>query len=323
MKRLRLVCLAIGVLARYQPLSFAQILPAQTVAGDAGGSNSAHPVITIAGLCHNSGDSSTANASCKTIITQAEFDKVVNAIQPGMSPHVRHEFALRYADALILAKKAESLGLDKGPEYEEQMKVARIQVLSQDLTKLLQETASHISEEDIESYFRQHLPKFEKANVDRLYVPKNRQPKAPTSGAAASDVGRAKYLKESEEAMRAEADRLHARAAAGEDFAKLQVDAYKAAGMTTSAPNTSLQIRRASLPRTQVSVMDLKPGEVSPVFTDPNGFFIYRMTAKESLSLDQTREEIRANLRIERMESEMRRIHESTTLTIDEGSFSR
>src|SRR5581483_4552551 len=38
------------------------------------------PVITIQGFC----DKSKAAADCKTVITRAEFEKIVNALQPNM-----------------------------------------------------------------------------------------------------------------------------------------------------------------------------------------------------------------------------------------------
>src|SRR5579862_8816923 len=74
-------------------------------------SESNEPVITIAGLCNDSG-SQVISPKCKTVVTQAQFEKVVNAVQPGMTKRGRKEFAERYADALVLAKKAEELGLD-------------------------------------------------------------------------------------------------------------------------------------------------------------------------------------------------------------------
>jgi parvulin-like peptidyl-prolyl isomerase len=47
------------------------------------------------------------------------------------------------------------------------------------------------------------------------------------------------------------------------------------------------------LPASQVSVMDLKPGEVSAVLSDPNGYYIYKLRSKDMLSLNQARDEIK------------------------------
>jgi PPIC-type PPIASE domain len=279
------------------------------------------PLITITGLCDDVLANKSAASECKTVITRAQFEEVIEAIQPKMSPHARREFALTYADALVMTKKAEQMGLDKGENYEEQMKLARIQILSQKLKKVIQENASQISEKEIEDYYQNNMARFEKVEVDRVYVPKTQQTSA--SDVKLSDADRQKRSQESEQRMKEQADNLRVRAVAGEEFTKLQADAYQVAGIKSAAPNTSMGIRRASLSPTQVSVMDLKPGEVSPVLEDPNGYVIYRVKVKNTLPIDHAREEIKATLRSLRIQDEMRNIEDSATSTLDESYFAR
>jgi hypothetical protein len=50
---------------------------------------------------------------------------------------------------------------------------------------------------------------------------------------------------------------------------------------------------------------------------------IYRVKTKDTLSLDQAREEIKATLRSQRMQDEMRDIQDSATPALDESYFSR
>jgi hypothetical protein len=279
------------------------------------------PVIMINGLCDDAPANKTTASKCKIIITRAEFERVIDAVQPGMPKRVRREFALDYVDFLRMAKKAEQMGLDKGSNYEEQIRLARIKVLSQDLKRAVQAETSQISERDIEEYYYDNATKFEKAVIDRIYIPKTQQQSFVSD--KLSGVDRQERLQESEQVMKEAADNIHARAVAGEEFMKLQVHAYQVAGMKTSAPPTSLAIRRISLPANQGSVMDLKPGDVSPVLVDPNGYFVYRIESKDSLPLDQVREEIRATLRSQRMQDEMLSIQNSATPTLDESYFGR
>jgi len=278
------------------------------------------PVLTINGLCENSPAGKPEAFSCKTVITQAQFEKVIDAVQPNMPVRVRREFALRYANALVMTKRAEQMGLDHGANYEEQMKLARIQVLSKELNKAIQENISHISDKEIEDYYNHNAARFEKAEMDRIYVPKSRQPPA-ASDERSSDPGRQERSQGSERIMKEEADNLYVRAVGGEEFTKLQADAYQVAGIKSAVPNTSISIRRISLPVNQVSVMDLKPGEVSPVLADPSGYVIYKVKAKNTLPMDQAEEEIKATLRSQHMEEEMRGIQESATPTLDENYF--
>jgi hypothetical protein len=279
------------------------------------------PVITINGLCANSPADKTAAASnCKTVITRAQFEKVIEAVQPSMPARGRREFALAYADALVMTRRAEQMRLDQGAKYEEQMKLARIQVLSKELKKALQERVSKISDKDIEDYYNDNRARFENAEMDRIYVPKTRQP-STASDKRLGDTDGPERSQESDEIIKEEADKLYARAVAGEQFTKLQADAYEFAGIKSVAPNTSIRIRRASLPASQVSVMDLRPGEVSSVLADANGYVIFKVKSKDTLPLDQAQEEIRALLRTQRMQDEMHGILDGATPTLDESYF--
>src|SRR5690348_3445548 len=76
------------------------------------------PVITIQGFCENK-----AAADCKTVITRAEFEKVVNAIQPNMPKQQQKAMATQYVAALLLAQRAHDAGLDQGPNFDEQMQL--------------------------------------------------------------------------------------------------------------------------------------------------------------------------------------------------------
>jgi hypothetical protein len=185
------------------------------------------PVITINGLCENPPADKSSADSCKTVITRAEFEKVVDAVQPAMPSRVRGQFAKNYARALVMAQKAEQMGLDKGPAFDERMQIMRINVLSQAFNKSIQDKASQVSDQDIQDYYQKNTSKFEEANLERVYIPKTQQ--APPDSKT-SAVDQQKRATESEPAMKAEADKLHTRAVAGEDFSKLEADAYQAAG---------------------------------------------------------------------------------------------
>jgi PPIC-type PPIASE domain len=276
-------------------------------------------VITINGLCDNSPVGKTAASSCKTVITQAQFARVIEAIQPNMPVRARRDFALTYANALVMAKRAEQMGLDKGANYDEQMKLARIQILSKELSKAIQEEVAQVSYTDIEDYYNNNIGRFEKVEMERIYVPKSRQPPAASDKRLGEADGQDRS-QESEQ-MKGEADILRARGVAGEEFSKLQVEAYQVAGIKSAAPQTSIKIRRTSLPPSQVSVMDLKPGEVSSVLADAGGYVIYKVRTKDTLPLDQAREEIRVIVRSQRMQAEIDEIQNSAAPTLDNSYF--
>src|SRR5580693_694778 len=98
-------------------------------------------VITVSGFCADSGQTGGA---CKTVITRAQFEKLTDALQPGMSLALRLNVANAYARNLRMAAAAEKRALDKTPEFEEEMRYARMQLLAQDLTRVLQADANNI-----------------------------------------------------------------------------------------------------------------------------------------------------------------------------------
>ena len=283
-------------------------------------------VITIQGLCAPAEEKAHA-ADCKTVITRSQFEAVVDALQPSMPRPARRRFATSYANALVMSNRAEEMGLDKGPEFDERMRVARIQVLSQELNKAVQEKASQVSDQQIQDYYHANPDKFVQVDLDRIYVPKM---KRAASEAAAKDddddkkpaaAGEQK-TDESGQAMKDEADKLRARAVAGGDFAKLQAEAFEAAGIKSNAPNVSLgKMRQAALPASHASIMQLKAGQISPVIADQSGYFIYKVKSIDTLPLEQVKEEIKGTLRSQHLQEEMHSLQESTTSTLNEAYF--
>ena len=278
------------------------------------------PVITINGACDNPPADKTADSNCKTIITRAEFEKTLEAVQPNMPARVRRQFATRYSTALVMAQKAHEMGLDQGPKFEQRMKLARIQILSQGLSQAVQEKAGQISDKELEDYYHDKSADYEEADLQRLFVPRSQQ--LPASKVKLSAAAEKKRQKDAEEVMQKEADTLRARAVAGEDLAKLQDEAFQLAGIKTKAPTTKMgKERRNGLPPNQASVMDLKTGQVSPVLSDQSGYFIYKVGAKDVEPLDKVKEEIRGTMRTQRMQEQMQAVQKSATPVLDDAYF--
>ncbi len=274
------------------------------------------PVITLKGLC---ADSTQQGDACKTAITRAQFEKIVDALQPGMPPAMRRQLATRYAWMLKMSTAAEKRGLDKEPKYDEMMRFARMQILAQQLSGALREDASKVTDGDVENYYKENALSYEQATFARIFVPRAKQipppvvtPKAGAKAGtgtktSANQPPTAAQQKAAEEAMSNVARDLRARAVKGEDPDKLQKEAYVAAGLTGNAPNTKMEkVRGVTLPANHRAVMDLKPGEVSEVISDPNGpHYIYKLVSKETLALDAVKPEIRSLISSQRYRDSM------------------
>ena len=270
-------------------------------------------VITIKGFCSDAGATGDA---CKTTINRAQFEKLAEALQPNMSPAIRRQLVTAYTRMLRMSEAADKRGLDKGATFEEKMHFARMQILSQELSRALQEDSGKVSDSDIEEYYKKNEGSYEQATFARIFIPRSKQiapaPVKPKPGAATAKPSPPAtptdaQKKAAEEAMTKIADTLRARAVQGEDPDKLQKEAYSAAGLPGNAPNTKMEkVRRTTLPANHQAVMDLKPGEVSEVISDTNsGSYIYKLVSKETLSLETVKPEIQKMISSQRYRDSM------------------
>jgi hypothetical protein len=191
------------------------------------------PVITLEGFCSEPAGPAGA---CSTFVTRAQFEKLIDALQPDMPPSLELKVADAYARNLRMAAAAKQRGLDQTPEFQEELRYARMQLLAQDLTRLLQAQSNQISAAELAAYYRKNRSSFDQATVARIFIPPS--------------------ARMSEEAMAQLAAALRERAVKGEDPDALQREAYAAAGSPKPKVDTKLEnVRRITLPPRHESVL--------------------------------------------------------------------
>jgi hypothetical protein len=316
------------------------------------------PVLTIKGVCPASAkttpaaSSKTASATataektekdaaktsptdCKTVITKAEFERLANGLAPNVTPQLKHQLASVYPRLLAMSQAAEKKGLENSPRFKETMKFAKMQILTNELQRDIQEEAAKVPEQDIADYYKKNPEGYEQYNVDRLFVPRLKQAESdakendpekdekltPEQQKAKEEQDKAKEA-QSEQEMTKLAESLRARAAAGEDFMKLQKEAFEAGGMKVESPTINLpKIRRTGLPPAHATVFDLKPGEVSQVISDTGGHYIYKVNSKEQVPLEEAKNEIKATLQNQRTRDGMDKYQNSFQVETNEAYF--
>jgi len=199
----------------------------------------------------------------------------------------------------------------------------------------IQEDATNVPEEKIADYYKKNPEAFEQYSLERLFVPRTRQVQAEAKEKEeekdeklTDEQQKAKQAEEkakqeeNEQAMTKLAESLRARAAAGEDFAKLQKEAFEAAGLKIESPTVNMSnIRRTGLPPAQASVFDLRAGEVSQVINDAGGHYIYKVKSKDQISLDQVKEEIHRTLQTQQTRDMMDKVNSSFQVETNEAYF--
>jgi hypothetical protein len=259
----------------------------------------------------------TPAADCKTVVTKAQFENLAKALVPNVTPQAKKQLAGILPNYIAMSSAAKKKGLDKTEQFKLTMEFARMNILTKELQKSIADEAAKVPPEEIEAYYKEHADTFEQFNLDRMFVPRTKQPSAEAKEEAKEDEEKdknlseeAKKAKEVEEKAKADqaeqemtklAESLRARAAAGEDFVKLQKEAFEVAGMKIEAPTVNLpSVRRTGLQAGHAAVFDLKPGEVSQVINDAGGHYIYKVNSKEEMTIEQATNEIRGKLQNDR-----------------------
>ncbi|MGB7585974.1 MAG: peptidylprolyl isomerase [Terriglobales bacterium] len=283
------------------------------------------PVITITGLCDHP-STRKSNANCETVITRAEFEAVVDVVKPHAPQPVRKMLAKSYVQALVEGNKAVEMGLDKRPDFADRMEVNRLLVSQETLDEALNQRAwDKVSDKQIEHYYRNNPDQFVQVDAERIFVPwfePDEDPNQKLTGLEKRNRDLAW-----QRSLRGEADKLHARALAGEDFLELQKEAYKFTGVSSDIDRTNIALprtRRLMLDSVMMPLMDLKPGQISAVLVEDNGYDIFKATGRRIMPFDaHVIKEIHGKLRDEIVAKEKTALArlEATSTTYNEDYF--
>ena len=272
------------------------------------------PVITINGVCDVSPNGqakpaprpapqakaagsapSAARPDCKTQITRAEFEKLLKTVASNAPASARRQVAARYVQFLTAANEGVKLGVDKDPDFSEQLALMRLQLLAQDAERKLQTEATNVSDADIKAYYDQNPAAFEEVTLTRIFVP--RSSSDPASAQSAAD-------------SKSIADNARQQLAGGGDPEKIQKAVFEQLKTTTEPPSTKFGAkRRGTLPPAhEQKIFSLKQGEVSDVVQDSIGYVIYRVDAKQQIPFEQAKEQVKQRITQQRIEDARQKI---------------
>jgi len=271
------------------------------------------PVITLKGACQPANGASVPPQGCVSGMTREQFEKLVKALTPPDRPQMpvdmMRNFATQYAKLLIFADAARGMGMENDPQVQQIMQFAQNQILREALNQHITEEYSHPTDQQIEDYYNQNSRKYVEATLQRIIIPRN-QGNVPDKP------------KPSEADEKAYADQIHNRWVAGEDPEKLEKEATEHSGLTTPPASIKVGARRpGTLPEAHESVFDLKPGEISTVFTDPASFYVYKVVSVRTIPLSEAKTSISQTLSRQLVADKIQQIQNSVTPVLNDTYF--
>src|SRR5208282_6922137 len=152
----------------------------------------------------------------------------------------------------------------KDPQFDEILKFTYLQVLARSFTNHMQQQANAKADAEFDQYYKQHPEEFEQAQVLQISVPRKMQHSDQSGAADTPKVDTAA----DEAALKAEAEKIRTRAVAGEDFEKLEDEAYTFAGDPDDAPDTDMgDNTHADLAQWDKLIFAMQPGQVSELIS--------------------------------------------------------
>jgi PPIC-type PPIASE domain len=267
-------------------------------------------VITLKGACPEKNGSKASG--CVRSLTREQFERLTNALQPSnrgpVSPEMRRQFAVDYAKLLATADAAREMGLENDPTVKAKLIAIDNQILAEALNQHLMEESAHPSDQQYQEYYKQNEDKYREFTIQRIVIPKS--PNSP---------GKAKITVEDQKAY---AEKIRERWIAGEDPTKLEAEAVSYVGATTAAPDVNVGTRRpGSLPELHPGVYDLKSGQVSRVFSDADGFYMYKVVSERQIPLNEVKEQIAQTLQRQIFSDRMQAIQAAVTTQLNDAYF--
>lgn len=269
------------------------------------------PVLTLKGACEAKAGSTPAQG-CVSSLTRQQFEELTGALQPAdrgpVPPEVKRKFASQYAKLLILADQARQLGLENDPKVQQIFAFAKNQILAESLNQHYMEEYAHPTDQQIQDYYNQNEKKYREVTLQRIIIPKMQ---------ASADKP-----KPDEASEKAYADKVRQDWIAGGDPTKLEKDAMVHAGMTSTSPDVNVGARRpGSLPQAHEGVFDLKPGDVSEVFSDPAAYYIYKVISARQVPLSEVKSTISSTLQRQQYNDKLEQVQGEVKPVLNEAYF--
>jgi peptidyl-prolyl cis-trans isomerase C len=211
-----------------------------------------------------------------------------------------------------LAEDAVKEQVDKRSPYQEQVELARMQILA-NAELMLHHNMVMVKEEDREKYFKEHPDRFQEAKVRAILVSFNPTPDKAVPGSK-------KLLSEPE--AKAKIEDLRKQIVGGADFGKLARE--NSDDVSSAGKDGDFGSMKRSSPYPEPiknAVFALKPGEMSQPVRQPTGYWLIRLEDIHSQPYGELADQITAEIKQEEFQKWQTSIQSQYTVKVDTPSY--
>lgn len=244
-------------------------------------------------------------------VTAKEFDDFVAALpqqyQMMAQGPAKRQMAEQFAQMKLMAQEATKRGLDKTPKFAMQMKMMREQML---MNELLGDVQKSVDDAALKKYYDEHQGEFEQVKARHILV---------RTGVPATTQPGAKPV--TDEEAKAKIDKIRARIAGGEDFAKVAKAESddKHSGEEGGALGTFG--RGQMVPDFEQAAFALKVGELSQPVKSPYGYHIIQVEEKKTQPFDEVKPSLSDRVAGEKVEAFVNDIKKNNKVELNDQYF--
>jgi PPIC-type PPIASE domain len=270
---------------------------------------------TAASWAQPSKDAPVATVNGKKM-TAADVEVFVNALPQTMQNNFHKdpkEFLRQYALMQLFSEQASQRKLDEQSPYKERLAYTRMQILVQCMMDDANKNFLILPDAQRKVY-EERKAKYTQASLKAIYI-------AFTTGLVKPADEKAKKLPTEAEA-RAKAELLYKQIQAGADFAKLVKE--NSDDPTSAAKDGDFGTIKQSdgIPdEIKATIFALKLGEVSKPVRQPNGFYLFKVTAMDLEPYEKVKDDLFKDLQQEAFQKWFEKMRGQTKVEFDDEAY--
>jgi peptidyl-prolyl cis-trans isomerase C len=246
-------------------------------------------------------------------IHRSELEKAMDSLpdqykQYALGPGKR-QFAEQYLQMKLLASQGAAAGLDKSPELQAKLEMARENLLAQAQVKALEQEIK-VSDEDLRKAYEAKKDQYEEVKARHILI--------AFKGSPAAQPGKPELT---EDQAKAKAEDLRKQLVGGANFDELAKKESDDQGSAAHGGDLGAFHRGQMVPEFENAAFAAKPGEITPVVRTQFGFHIIKVDSHETTPFEKVKDSLVDEQKQAKLQELLEKMKTDTKATFDPAYF--